>query len=98
MVAYRKDEIVSASDMARTFSGVLNSITQKTKEKIAISRNNKLEAVIINIDEYEALKEAMEIVEHQAIYNVIKARQQGNQITHEQMLKRLDIDKSELIG
>jgi len=98
MVAYKKDEIVSASDMARTFSGVLNAITQKTKEKIAISRNNKLEAVIINIDEYEALKEAMEIVEHQAIYDVIKARQKGNQITHEQMLKRLDIDKSELIG
>lgn len=97
MVAYKKDEIISASDMARTFSGVLNSITQKTKEKIAISRNNKLEAVIINIDEYEALKEAMETVEHQEIYNIIKDRQNGNKISHEQMLKKLGIDKSELI-
>jgi len=30
------------------------------KEKIAISKNNKIETVIISIDEYERLKEAEE--------------------------------------
>ncbi len=96
MIAYRKDEIISASDMARTFSSILNSITKKTKEKIAISRNNKLEAVIIDIEEYEALSEARELLEHQEIYKIIKERENGKTISHDDMLKRLGIDKSEL--
>ncbi len=96
MIAYRKDEIISASDMARTFSSILNSITQKTKEKIAISRNNKLEAVIIGIEEYEALSEARELLEHQEIYQIIKERENGKTISHDEMLSRLGIDKNEL--
>jgi len=96
MIAYRKDEIISASDMARTFSSILNSITQKTKDKIAISRNNKLEAVIIDIEEYEALSEARELLEHQEIYKIIKDREKGKVISHENMLKKLGIDKNEL--
>ncbi|MCI0501477.1 MAG: type II toxin-antitoxin system Phd/YefM family antitoxin [Epsilonproteobacteria bacterium] len=96
MMAYRKDEIVSASDMARTFSGVLNSITQKTKEKIAISRNNKLEAVIIDIDEYEALSEARELLEHHELYKIIKERENGATISQDDMLKKLKINKNEL--
>jgi PHD/YefM family antitoxin component YafN of YafNO toxin-antitoxin module len=96
MVAYKKNEIVSSSDMARAFSGALNSIVKKEKEKIAISRNNKLEAVLINIDEYEALKEAMELIEHQEIYRTIKNRENGNLISHEQMLKNIGINKTDL--
>jgi PHD/YefM family antitoxin component YafN of YafNO toxin-antitoxin module len=97
MVAYKKNEIISASDIARSFSSILNSITQKTREKIAISRNNKLEAVIIDINEYEALKEAMEILEHQEIYNIINNRENSKTISHEEMLKKFDIDKNILM-
>ncbi len=60
MVAYTRDEIISATDLARNVSSTLNSIVQNVKEKVAISKNNKLEAVIISIDEYERLKEADE--------------------------------------
>jgi PHD/YefM family antitoxin component YafN of YafNO toxin-antitoxin module len=56
MIAYRRDEIVSASEVARGFSNILNSITNHTKERIAISKNNKLEAILIDIEEYEMLK------------------------------------------
>ena len=52
MVAYSRDEIISVTDLARNISSTLNSIVEQTKEKIAISKNNKLEAVIINIEEY----------------------------------------------
>lgn len=36
MVAYKRDEIVSASDMARCFSNMLNSIIDKSKDKLVI--------------------------------------------------------------
>jgi prevent-host-death family protein len=58
MVAYTRDEIISATDLARNVSATLNSIVKHTKEKVAISKNNRLEAVIIDIEEYERLKEA----------------------------------------
>ena len=51
MVAYKRDEIVSVSDISRSFSTILNSIVDKSKEKFAISKNNKLEAVILDIEE-----------------------------------------------
>ena len=60
MVAYTRDEIISATDLARNVSATLSSLTSQEKEKIAISKNNKIETVIISIDEYERLKEADE--------------------------------------
>ena len=60
MVAYTRDEIISATDLVKNVSTTLNSLTKQKKEKIAISKNNKIETVIISIDEYERLKEADE--------------------------------------
>ena len=62
MIAYTRDEIISATDLARNVSATLSSLVNKEKEKIAISKNNKIETVIISIDEYERLKEADEIM------------------------------------
>ena len=36
MIAYKRDEIISASDVARGFSTILTSITNHTKDKFAI--------------------------------------------------------------
>ena len=74
MVAYRRDEIISATDLARNLSTALNSVITHAKEKIAISKNNKLEAVIIDIEEYERLKEAYELMEHMEIAKLVEAR------------------------
>ena len=57
MVAYTRDEIISATDLARNVSGTLSSLSNQEKEKIAIMKNNKIEAVMISINEYERLKE-----------------------------------------
>jgi PHD/YefM family antitoxin component YafN of YafNO toxin-antitoxin module len=62
MVAYTRDEIISATDLARNVSATLNSLSNHEKEKIAISKNNKIETVMISIDEYERLKEADKII------------------------------------
>jgi PHD/YefM family antitoxin component YafN of YafNO toxin-antitoxin module len=93
MVAYQKDEIVSASNIARGFANVLSSITSGAKDKIAISKNNKLEAVIVGIDQYEAMREALEILEHQDIYRAVKEREASdNNISLEDAMKLHGID------
>ena len=74
MVAYTRDEIISATDLARNISSTINKVAQNKHDKIAIMKNNKLEAVIINIEEYERLKEAYDLIEHIEIANSIKNR------------------------
>ncbi|MFK5976959.1 MAG: type II toxin-antitoxin system Phd/YefM family antitoxin [Sulfurovum sp.] len=92
MVAYGRDEIISASDMARGFSAVLNDLIKHTKERFAISKNNKLEAVIVPIDEYERMKEALEMMEHIEIYNIVQERKNSETISLEDMAKTHGID------
>ena len=96
MVAYSRDEIISVSDIARSFSGVLGDIINHTKEKVAISKNNKLEAVLVNIDEYEKLKEASEILEHLEIYKTIKQREDSKTISLEDTMKKHGININDL--
>ncbi len=50
MIAYTRDEIISVSDMARGSSGVLNDLISYTKDRFVISKNNKLEAVVLPIE------------------------------------------------
>ena len=90
MVAYKRDEIVSASDVARGFSTILNSIIDKSKDKFAISKNNKLEAVILDIAEYEKLKNAYDLMEEKEIETILKNRSaEDKEISH---TKNLTID------
>jgi len=96
MVAYTKDEILSVSEVSRKFSSVINELINHKKEKIAIAKNNKLQAVIVPIDEYERMKEALEMAEHIEIYNIIKERENQETISFEEMMKRLGIDENEL--
>ena len=42
MIAYTRDEIISASEMARGISTILNDLKTKKKERYVISRNNRL--------------------------------------------------------
>ncbi len=91
MTAYTRDEIISATDLARNLSSTLTSITNKTREKIAIAKNNKLEAIIIDIEEYERLKEAYEMLEHLEIAKIVDDRKTGEFITGDDTLKELGL-------
>jgi prevent-host-death family protein len=99
MVAYTKDEIVSVSEVSRKFSSIINDLVNHTKEKFAIAKNNKLQAVIVPIDEYERMKEALEMAEHIEIYNIIKEREKTTKdeyVSLEDMADRLGINLDEL--
>ena len=96
MVAYSREEIVSVTDLARNLSQVLTGIIEKTKDKIAISKNNKLEAVLIDIDEYEKLKEAYELLEHIEIAKIIEERKNSKVLNFEELLEKEGIDYDDL--
>jgi len=96
MVAYTRDEIISATDLARNVSATLSSIVKHTREKVAISKNNKLEAVIIDIEEYERLKESYELMEHMQIAKIVEERKGSKTITFDELLKKEDINYDDL--
>ena len=92
MVTYSRDEIISASEIARGFSAVLKDLMNHTKERLAISKNNKLEAVVLPIEEYERLKEAYDTMEHIEIYQMIQSRKGSKVVSLEDSAKKYGID------
>ena len=96
MVAYTRDEIISATDLARNVSATLNSVVKHAQDKIAIMKNNKLEAVIIDIEEYERLKEAYELMEHMEIAKIVEERKDSKTIDFEELLAEEGIAYDEL--
>ncbi|MBL4729842.1 MAG: type II toxin-antitoxin system Phd/YefM family antitoxin [Sulfurimonas sp.] len=92
MIAYTRDEIISASEMARSFSSVLNDLINYSKDRFVISKNNKLEAVVLPIEEYERMREALDLVEHMEIYNIVKERENQKNTSAEDVFKELGID------
>ena len=90
MIAYKRDEIISASDVARGFSTILTSITNHTKDKFAISKNNKLEAVILDIEEYERLQMVYDSFEENQIKQILEQRSKEDlEVSHS---KTISID------
>lgn len=73
-VAYTKDEIVSASRAARSFGKVLADLKARRKHRIAVAKNNELEAVILPIQDYETMAEALAVMEHVEIYRLVQER------------------------
>lgn len=61
-MTYSKDEIMTATDMVRNFSSVLTSVS-KEKKRVVVVKNNRFEAVMISVEAYEKMSEAVTILE-----------------------------------
>lgn len=61
LVTYHRDEIISSSELVRHLKKLLNELRSKKKTKIAISRHNKIEAILITPETLEELLEHIEI-------------------------------------
>ncbi len=72
MLIYTKEELMSSTDIVRNFSSVLDSIKKQKKAKIAVLRKNRLEAVILPVEEYERIQELADIMEHLQLFKLIK--------------------------
>ena len=73
MVTYSTNELISSSEFAKKFGTYLAQIKDNSVEKLAILKNNKVEAVIISKDEYESMKEALNEVESKKILKSIQS-------------------------
>ncbi|MBN7289019.1 MULTISPECIES: type II toxin-antitoxin system Phd/YefM family antitoxin [Campylobacter] len=76
MTAFSKDEIYTATEVVRNFSSVLTKISKAELKRAVIVKNNKFEAVLLNMSEYERLQEAVSVLE--AIYTA-KKRENGGE-------------------
>jgi len=93
MITYTEKELVRADELAGNIGGFLNSIRNRSRERIAIVRGDRPEAVLMSADEYEHLCEASELLEHLEIYKTVRDREQTPDeayITHEEMLQKLE--------
>lgn len=56
MQAYKRDEMISVTNLLKGFKMTLEKLTSHELDKVAVMKNNKPEAVILSIDEYERLQ------------------------------------------
>ncbi|SFV62720.1 hypothetical protein MNB_SV-13-1877 [hydrothermal vent metagenome] len=98
MIAYASHELIPSSEFAKKFGAYLAQIKNSSVEKLAILKNNKVEAVLVSKYEYEKMKEALAFLEHQEIYTLIKERTSKpyKTLSHKEMLKAFDIDENDL--
>jgi len=99
MIAYTSQELVSSSDFAKKFGSYLSQLKLNVVDKIAILKNNHIEAVLVPKDDYEKMKRALELQEHREIYEVVKEREQtplNEYVSFDEMAKRLDINIDKL--
>lgn len=87
MVSYATNELIPSSEFAKRFGSYLSQIKSNTVEKLAILKNNKVEAVIVSKDEYEAMQEALKRQEAQ---EVMKSIQNGLDDLHNAKVKPID--------
>lgn len=62
MASFNKDEIYTATEVVRNFSSILNKVSKHEIKKAVIVKNNKFEAVLLGIDEYERLEKAVDLL------------------------------------
>lgn len=61
-MTFSKDEIYTATQVARNFSEVLNKVNESEQSRVIIVKNNKFEAVMLSMSEYERLSKAEEVL------------------------------------
>lgn len=61
-MTFSKDEIYTATQVVRNFSEVLSKVSSGENGRAFIVKNNKFEAVMLNMSEYERLNKAEELL------------------------------------
>lgn len=75
MATFSKDEIITATEVVRNFSTILSKVGKAQMKRVVIVKNNKFEAVLLNMAVYERLCEAVEVLE--SIYSSRKKAENG---------------------
>lgn len=74
MVSYTQKELVSATEISKQFGEYISKVKNGLVDKIGVLKNNKLNAVILSVEEYERMSEAMDLLEDMTIYKEVQMR------------------------
>ena len=74
MVAYQQNELVSATVISKQFGEYISKVKSGLLNKIGILKNNKLNAVIISVEEYERMSLAVMQLEELELYQTLQSR------------------------
>lgn len=88
--SYMQNELMSATEVARNFGSVVDSLVSKKKQKVGVLRKNKLEVVIMPVKEYQKITELQNILEEYELYKEILRR---SKTPSDQFIKFEDILK-----
>lgn len=94
MVAYTQNELVSATEISKQFGEYISKVKNGLLDKIGILKNNKLNAVILSVEEYERMTLAMHRLEELEIAQEIKTRLETPKeeyVNGSDVLKRLNL-------
>lgn len=67
------NKMISITKLQRELTQKMHDVSQ-SKEPLYVLRNNEVQAVIVSSDEYMALKEIQEVLEHFEIYEMVQKR------------------------
>lgn len=87
--AFKRDEMLSATTVAKNFGKVMADLAGHRREKTAIVKNNEITAIILPADEYEYMADIVEFVEHLELFDLITKRKEktGKRISLDKLLK-----------
>ena len=74
MVAYTQNELVSATEISKQFGEYISKVRNGLLDKIGILKNNKLNAVILSVEEYERMVIAMNRLEELELNQMLDER------------------------
>ena len=74
MVVYSQKELASSTDISKQFGRYLSNVSNGVVEKLAILKNNKIEAVMIPTTLYESLIDLLDEKEDMEILKTVEKR------------------------
>jgi len=74
-------KMISITKLQRELTQKMRHVSE-TKEPLYVLKNNEIEAVIVSSDEYAALKEMEEVLEHFEIYEMVQKRMKHYDPSH----------------
>ncbi len=81
MIAYARSEIFSATEAAKRFGAILEKLEDQSLSRAVVSRNNRIEAVILPVEAYEEMQEIHELIEMMDIAETVDKRKNSRK-TH----------------
>lgn len=64
MLSFKQDEIYTATEVVRNFSPIMEKLKKSESGKLVILKNNKFEAVMLSMNEFERLQNAVQLLEN----------------------------------